>query len=75
MNGTYGKPMNFNLQYQWQPCGGILRGPSHTIVPPKDITYPVNCVWNAEYPEDETINATVFNLELNDCNRNYLIVK
>lgn len=75
MNGTYGKYMNFNLQYQWQPCGGILRGPS-VIKSPKNISYPINCVWHVNYPEGETIKLSFTKLELeSNCDKNYLIIK
>lgn len=82
MNGTYGKRMDFNLQYQWQPCGGILRGPNHTISSPisnqysTNISYPINCVWHVEYPEGETIKLSFTKLELeSNCDKNYLIIK
>jgi len=76
MNGTYGKRMDFNLQYQWQPCGGILRGPSHTIRSPRNISYPINCVWHIDYPEGETIKLLFTKLELeSNCDKNYLIIK
>ncbi|EFN66210.1 Cubilin [Camponotus floridanus] len=76
MNGTYGERTNFNLQYQWQACGGILNGLTHTIRPPKDISYPINCVWHINYPDGETIKLTFTKLELeSNCDKNYLIVK
>lgn len=79
MNGTYGsrERMNFNLQYQWQACGGILRGPSHTVKSPDtNISYPINCVWHVDYPEGETIKLSFTKLELeSNCDRNYLIIK
>ncbi|XP_050461753.1 cubilin-like [Cataglyphis hispanica] len=76
MNGTYGERTNFNLQYQWQACGGILGGPTHTIRPPKNISYPINCVWHINYPDGETVKLTFTKLELeNNCDKNYLIIK
>lgn len=76
MNGTYGERTNFNLQYQWQACGGILNGLTHTIRPPKDISYPINCVWHINYPDGETIKLTFTKLELeSNCDKNYLIIK
>ncbi|TGZ53188.1 Cubilin [Temnothorax longispinosus] len=76
MNGTYGRRMDFTLQYQWQACGGILRGPRHTIRSPTNISYPINCVWHVDYPEEETIKLTFTKLELeSNCDRNYLIIR
>lgn len=79
MNATYGlqERMNFNLQYQWQACGGILRGSSHTIrSPDTNTSYPINCVWHVDYPEGETIKLSFTKLELeSSCDRNYLIIK
>ncbi|XP_012062648.1 PREDICTED: cubilin [Atta cephalotes] len=76
MNGTYGKRMDFNLQYQWQPCGGVLRESRYTIRSPTNISYPINCVWHVDYPEGETIKLSFKKLELeSNCNRNYLIIK
>lgn len=76
MNGTYARHMNFNLQYQWQPCGGILREPGATIRSPKNISYPINCVWHINYPEGETIKLSFTKLELeSNCDKNYLIIK
>jgi len=76
MNGTYGKRMDFNLQYQWQPCGGVLRESRYTIKSPTNISYPINCVWHVDYPEGETIKLSFKKLELeSNCNRNYLIIK
>ncbi|XP_011637168.1 cubilin-like [Pogonomyrmex barbatus] len=83
MNGTYGmngKRINFDLQYRWQSCGGVLSGPSHHITSPNDtphtITPPINCVWHIDYPEGETIKLSFTKLELeSNCDRNYLIIK
>lgn len=80
MNGTYAKHMDFNLQYQWQNCGGVLRGPSHTIKSPTNSSsansYPLNCAWHADFPEGETIKLTFTKLELeSNCEKNYLIIK
>lgn len=68
--------MSYNLQYQWQPCGGILQGLSHTIRSPKNISYPINCVWHAHYSDDgETISLTFARLNLGSCEQGYIIVK
>lgn len=76
MNATHGERMDFNLQYQWQACGGVLGGPVHTIKPPKNISYPINCAWRLDYPDGQTIKLTFTKLQLeNNCDRNYLIVK
>ncbi|XP_029168402.1 cubilin-like [Nylanderia fulva] len=76
MNATRGEVMNFNMQYQWQACGGVLGGPVHTIKPPKNISYPINCVWHLDYPDGEMIKLTFTKLQLeNNCDQNYLIVK
>nr|XP_012218853.1 PREDICTED: cubilin-like [Linepithema humile] len=76
MNGTYGKPINYNIYYKWQPCGGILRGPSHTIKAPKNILNPINCAWHINYPENEIIKLSFAKLQLHDnCDVNYLIVR
>lgn len=76
MNGTYGKRINYNIYYKWQPCGGILRGPSHTIKAPKNILYPINCAWHVHYPENEIIKLSFTKLQLHDnCDVNYLIVR
>ncbi|KAL0113327.1 hypothetical protein PUN28_012468 [Cardiocondyla obscurior] len=76
VNGTHGKHMNLNLQYQWQACGGILRGPNHVIKSPTNISYPINCVWHIDYPEGETIKLSFSKFELeSNCDQNYLIIK
>lgn len=76
MNGTYGIPMNFNLSYEWQPCGGILQGLSHVIRAPKNISFPVNCVWHANYPDTgEMIKLHFTKLHLDNCVDNYVSVR
>ncbi|KAH0948163.1 hypothetical protein HN011_006977 [Eciton burchellii] len=76
INGTYGKRMNVNLEYQWQPCGGILRGPFHTVKTPSNIPYPINCVWHMDYPVGETIRLSFTKLQLDlNCDRAYLIIR
>ncbi|XP_039305004.1 cubilin isoform X2 [Solenopsis invicta] len=77
INGTYGRHMAFDLQYKWQACGGILRGPGpDTIKSPTNISYPINCVWHIDYPEGETIKLSFTKLELeSNCDKNYLTIK
>lgn len=69
--------MAFDLQYKWQACGGILRGPGpDTIKSPTNISYPINCVWHIDYPEGETIKLSFTKLELeSNCDKNYLTIK
>ncbi|KAI4473303.1 hypothetical protein M0802_016189, partial [Mischocyttarus mexicanus] len=73
------KNMNFNLMYEWKPCGGILQGPSHTITEPKNWTssYPISCAWHVKYADTgEMIHLTFskFNLVRN-CDTAYIIVR
>jgi len=76
INGTYGKRMDVNLEYQWQSCGGILRGPFHTVKAPKNIPYPINCAWHMDYPVGETIRLSFTKLQFDlNCDRAYLIVR
>lgn len=68
--------MSLNLTYEWQTCGGILRGPFHTIQAPKHLPYPINCAWEVEFPDDgEIINLNFNSLNLGSCNKNYIIVR
>ncbi|XP_014475365.1 PREDICTED: cubilin [Dinoponera quadriceps] len=76
LNGTFGKRMSYNIQYQWQPCGNILGGPRHTIISPKNLSYPINCVWHANYPDNgETISLTFARFNVGTCDQGYIIVK
>ncbi|EFN89302.1 Cubilin, partial [Harpegnathos saltator] len=76
MNGTFGKHMSYNIQYQWQPCGGILQGPSHTVTSPRNISYPINCVWHVNYPSNsETISLTFARFNLGSCEQGYIIIR
>ncbi|XP_029048305.2 cubilin isoform X2 [Osmia bicornis bicornis] len=76
INGTYGRPMNFNLTYQWQPCGGILQGLSHVIRAPKNVSFPINCAWHANYPDTgEMIKLHFTKLHLDNCVNNYISVR
>ncbi|KAG7199007.1 hypothetical protein KM043_013159 [Ampulex compressa] len=76
VNGTYGKLMRFNLEYQWQTCGGILRGPSHTVQSPKHISYPINCAWHVDYPTmGEMIKLTFSRFNLGTCDQGYMIIR
>lgn len=76
MNGTYGKLMNFKIEYQWQPCGGILEGLSHVISAPKNISYPINCIWRINYPDTEDLATLYFTkMNMSSCDRNYITIK
>ncbi|EZA59389.1 Cubilin [Ooceraea biroi] len=76
INGTYGKRMDVSLEYQWQSCGGILQGPSHTIKAPKNILYPVNCAWHIDYPAGDTFKLSFTKLQLDlNCDRAFFIIR
>ncbi|KOC70062.1 Cubilin [Habropoda laboriosa] len=76
VNSSLGKPMNFTLQYEWQPCGGILQELSNVINPPKNVSYPINCVWHANYPDNGEMIKLHFNrLHLGGCDKNYISVR
>ncbi|CAK9795155.1 Cubn [Anthophora quadrimaculata] len=76
VNSSYGKLMDFKLQYQWQPCGGILEGLLNVISTPKNISYPINCVWHANYPDNGEMIKLHFNrLHLGSCDKNYISVR
>ncbi|KAH0568173.1 hypothetical protein KQX54_019308 [Cotesia glomerata] len=86
LNGTYGSTMNFELEYSWQICGGILRGPSHKLEAPKiqqdmtpapnNILYPRDCAWRAEFANDGGVIQLAFtHLDMGSCNDNYIIVR
>ncbi|XP_014605735.1 PREDICTED: cubilin-like [Polistes canadensis] len=78
-SATSSRQMNFNLMYQWTPCGGILRGPSHTITQPKNWTnsHPISCAWHVKYADNgEMINLTFTKLNLvKRCETVYIIVR
>ncbi|XP_054002675.1 cubilin [Hylaeus anthracinus] len=76
VNGTYGKPMSYNVEYLWQPCGGILREQTNIIRAPKNIPYPVNCVWHVSYSDNWQLLHLKFNkLNMAGCDKSYIIVK
>ncbi|XP_033347146.1 cubilin [Bombus vosnesenskii] len=76
VNGTFGAPMRFTLEYEWQPCGGILSGLTHVIQAPKNISYPINCVWHANYPDNGEMIKLHFNrLHLGGCDKNYISIR
>lgn len=75
MNGTYGTSMRFTLEYKWQRCGGIFHGMSHVIKAPKNVSYPINCVWHAKYPNNEIIRLHFNQLHLGSCDKNYLSIR
>ncbi|XP_076174105.1 cubilin isoform X2 [Ptiloglossa arizonensis] len=76
VNGTYGKPVNYSVYYRWQPCGGILKELPQIIQSPKNISYPVNCVWYVKYPDTEqTMHIHVTKMNLSSCNKTFLTVK
>ncbi|XP_035743302.1 cubilin-like [Vespa mandarinia] len=74
------KGIQFNVTYQWQPCGGILQGPSyisHIITTPKNISYPINCAWHVKYTNiGEMINLSFTKFDLvSNCEIAYIIVR
>ncbi|KAK2582770.1 hypothetical protein KPH14_005035 [Odynerus spinipes] len=78
LNGTDSTPreMRFDLMYQWQPCGGILPGPSHTISNPKNLSYPINCAWHVKYADiGEMISLSFSKLNLGSCENAYIIIR
>ncbi|KZC14141.1 Cubilin [Dufourea novaeangliae] len=76
LNGTFGKPMHYDIQYEWQPCGGILQGESHVIRKPNNISYPINCVWSADYPDTgELIKLSFTRLNIGACEESYISVR
>ncbi|XP_078037937.1 cubilin [Augochlora pura] len=75
-NGTYGKPMKFDAQYEWQPCGGTLEGPTHEIETPKNISFPISCAWNINYPDTgELIKLGFSKMNLSSCEKTYITVR
>lgn len=70
------REVNFTLDYHWHQCGGLLGGPSHTLTAPRNLTYPIDCAWNARFPDNgEVIVLTVNKMNLGSCTRNYIIVR
>lgn len=68
--------MRFTLEYEWQPCGGILSGLTHVIQAPKNISYPINCIWHANYPDNGEMIKLHFNrLHLGGCDKNYISIR
>ena len=68
--------MIVNLSYEWQRCGGILRGPFHTIQAPKNLSYPISCAWEVKFPNvGEVLNLKFNGLNLGSCEKNYIIVR
>ncbi|XP_076766726.1 cubilin [Xylocopa sonorina] len=76
MNKTNGSPMNFSLDYEWQPCGGVLTGPSHVVRAPKNISFPISCAWKVKYPQITDVIRLRFNrLHLGSCDKNYITIR
>ncbi|XP_076296135.1 cubilin [Lasioglossum baleicum] len=76
VNGTHGKQMNFVLQYEWQPCGGTLEGPTHVIETPKNISFPISCAWNVNYPDTgELIKLSFLKMSMGSCDKTYLSIR
>ncbi|XP_012136673.2 cubilin [Megachile rotundata] len=76
LNGTYGKKMDFNLTYEWQPCGGILQGLTHVVSVPKNISFPINCAWHVNYPDTgEMIKLHFTRFHLASCESNYIVIR
>ncbi|XP_033326417.2 cubilin [Megalopta genalis] len=76
VNGTYGKPMSINAQYEWQPCGGVLEGPTHEIETPTNISFPISCAWNINYPDDgELIKLSFSKMNLSSCEKTYVTIR
>ena len=76
MNGTPAGLMNFDLHYEWQPCGGILTGPSHIIRPPQNVAYPKSCVWHSKFEDpDAVISMSITRINLGSCEKGYIIIK
>lgn len=76
LNGTYGTLVNFYIEYKWQSCGGVLHGPYHTVSAPKNLQYPINCVWHIDYPNNgEVVGMTFTKMNLKDCDKAYITVR
>ncbi|XP_011302978.1 cubilin [Fopius arisanus] len=75
LNGTRWGAINVDVKYQWNRCGALLTGPSHTIRTPVNATFPRNCVWEAVFPEGQGIVMTLNKLNLKGCDKSYIIVK
>ncbi|XP_057337332.1 cubilin-like isoform X2 [Microplitis mediator] len=76
LNGTHGSTMNFEIEYWWQRCGGVLSGPSYTIGAPADIPYPKSCAWRVEFPDNGEIIRMSFNrFNIGSCDKGYIIVR
>ncbi|XP_076655704.1 cubilin [Halictus rubicundus] len=76
VNGTHGKRMDFVLQYEWQPCGGTLEGPTHIVETPKNISFPISCVWNVNYPDDgELIKLGFLEMNMGPCDKSHISIR
>ncbi|XP_076628821.1 cubilin [Colletes latitarsis] len=77
VNSTYGKPMKYDIQYRWQPCGGILKEPLNLIVTPKNVSYPVNCAWYVMSPDSgQTMQLSFKKMNMSaSCTQSYISVK
>ncbi|XP_063985313.1 cubilin homolog [Diachasmimorpha longicaudata] len=72
MNGSSPGSVNIDVKYQWNVCGGLLDGSSHTIRNPSNISFPRNCVWEAVVPEGQGIFLQFNKMNLGACSKGYL---